>query len=123
MRLKLGESELQTLRFVARHPDCTVREACEHFARENGWARTTVLKTLDRLRLKGLLDRVEVEGLFRYRSVHRDEEIQEALVHQFLAGSMGGSVKTLLSHLHTYPSLSEQDVQELRKLVDDLEAK
>ena len=122
-KIKLGDSELETLRFVARNPRCTVREACDHFAAANGWGRTTVLKTLDRLRQKGLLEREEVEGVFRYRSTASDAEIQESLVHQFLAGSMEGSLKSFVSYLHTYPNLSKEDIQELRKLVDDLEAK
>lgn len=122
-KIKLGDSELETLRFVAQNPGCSVREACDHFAASNGWGRTTVLKTLDRLRQKELLEREEKDGVFRYRSANSLAEIEETLVHQFLSGSMEGSLKSFVAYLHTYPSFSKEDIQELRKLVDDLESK
>lgn len=122
-KIKLGDSELELLRFVARNPQCQVREACDYFQATKSWARTTVLKTLDRLREKELIDRKEVEGTFRYRSTLSESEIEETLVHQFLNQSMEGSVKSLVSYLHTYPNLNAADLEELKKLVQDLESK
>lgn len=121
--LKLGDSELELLKYVARHPMAPVRDACDYFLQSKGWGRTTVLKTLDRLRQKGLIDREEVEGTFRYRSTLSDEEIEQSLVHQFISQSMEGSLKSLVAYLHTYPNLSEDDLGDLRKLVEDLEKK
>lgn len=122
-KLKLGDSELETLRFVARNRECTVRDASDHFASSRGWGRTTVLKTLDRLREKGLLEREEVEGIFRYRTTMTEAEIQESLVHQFLDRSMEGSLKSFVSYLGTYPDLSNEDIKDLKELVRKLEEK
>lgn len=122
-KLKLGESELELLKYVARNPDCQVRDCAEHFRDSRGWGRTTVLKTLDRLREKGLIDRHEVEGVFRYRSIQNSAEIEETLVHQFLNQTMEGSVSTMLSYLHNYPKLGQEDIARLRKLADELEEK
>ena len=80
-------------------------------------------KTLDRLREKGLLDREEVEDVYRYRTTMSEEEIQKALVHQFVAASMEGSLKSFVSYLGTYPDLSPEDVEALRALVVRLEEK
>jgi predicted transcriptional regulator len=122
-KLKLGDSELELLRYVARNPGCTVREASDHFAEARGWGRTTVLKTLDRLREKELLEREEVDGIFRYSSKMGNQELDETLVHQFLSQSMEGSLKSFVAHLHTYPDLSKDDLDDLRRLVSELEKK
>ena len=122
-KIRLGDSELELLRFVARNPHTQVREACDYFQVSKGWGRTTVLKTLDRLREKDLIDRREVDGTFRYRSTLSESEIEETLVHQFLNQSMEGSVKALVSYLHTYPNLNTEDLEELKKLVHELEHK
>jgi len=122
-KLKLGNSELELLRFVARNPGTQVREVVDYLHAQRGWVRTTSLKTLDRLREKGLIEREEVEGTYRYRSTLTEQEIEETLVHQFLRDSMQGSVKSLVSYLHSYPNLSAADLDELKKLVEDLENK
>lgn len=122
-KIKLGESELELLRYVTRNPGCNVREASEHFAEAKNWGRTTVLKTFDRLREKGLLEREDVQGLFRYKPTLTEKQIDEMLVHQFVANSMEGSLKSFVAYLHTYPNLNADEIGELRKLVDDLEEK
>jgi predicted transcriptional regulator len=120
-KIKLGVSELEMLRYVARNPQCTVRQAVDHFEEVRGWTRTTVMKMLERLREKGLVEREEMEGVFRHRSTYSEHEIEETLVHQFLSSSMEGSLKSFVSYLHSYPNLSKDDIQELRRLVDRLE--
>jgi predicted transcriptional regulator len=120
-KIKLGESELEMLRYVVRNPQCTVRSASDYFATTRGWIRTTVMKMLERLREKGLVEREEVDGVFRHRSTYSEQEIEETLVHQFLDSSMEGSLKSFVSYLHSYPNLTDEDILELKRLVENLE--
>ena len=122
-KLKLGDSELELLRYVLRNPDCTVREASDHFSAARGWKRTTVLKTFDRLREKEMLSRQEKDGVFRHRSNFTEAEIEEELVHQFLSQSMQGSLKSFVAYLDSYKGITAEDIDELRKLVTKLEEK
>lgn len=120
-KLKLGESELELMRYVAQHPSCNVREATEHFSSTRKWARTTVLKTFDRLRDKGLLQRQEAEGAYRYSSTLTEAEIEQLLVQQFVSGSMQGSLKSILAYLHDHPQLTDDEIASLRSLVQELD--
>lgn len=120
-KIKLGDSERELLVYIARNPDCTVRSVSDHFAAERGWGRTTVLKTMDRLMEKGHLTRKEVEGVFRYRSAFTETELQDRLIEQFLAGSLGGSISPLVAFLDGQSRVSPEELAELKALVKRLE--
>ena len=51
----LGELELQVLRLVWQEQPCTERQISDRLQQERAVARTTVLKTMQRLEAKGLL--------------------------------------------------------------------
>lgn len=123
MTLKIGDSELDLLRYIAEHGDCTVREASDHFGETRGWGRTTVLKTVDRLMGKGLLTRSESEGVFRYRSTMTVAELERALVEQFFSRSLGGSLHPLVAYFDGQASVSDAELDELKELVRKLEAR
>ena len=53
----LGEFEIQVLRLVWQHQPCTERQISDLVKQDRSVARTTVLKTLQRLEAKGLLVR------------------------------------------------------------------
>jgi len=120
-KLKLGDSERELLVFFARREDATVREASDHFLRERGWARTTVLKTVDRLTTKGLLKRAEVDGIFRYRSTISESDLQERLVAQLVEGALGGSLTPFVAYLDGQSHVSSKDLDALKELVRKLE--
>src|SRR5262245_32657583 len=58
----LGDFELQVLRLVWEHQPCTERQIWDLVQEDSDLARTTVLKTIQRLEAKGLLVRVPGEG-------------------------------------------------------------
>lgn len=120
-KLKIGESERELLVFFARGDGRTVREAVEGVGRERGWARTTILKTVDRLLAKGLLIRDEVDGVFVYRSKHSEAEIQAKLIAQLIDGPLNGSIRPLMSFLDGVDEVSQADIEELRSLIRRLE--
>ena len=68
----LGELELQVLRLVWREQPCTERQVTELVQEDRAVARTTVLKTMQRLEEKGLLIREagpsQGRGPIRYRA-------------------------------------------------------
>lgn len=119
--IKVGQSELDVLAHIAERGGVTLRQVAEHFADERGWSRTTIQKTLDRLIDKELLQRNQVEGVFRYESVHTSEDLQSRLVDQFVRRNLGGSLKPFVAYLHGDVQISDDDISELRSLVDELE--
>ncbi|MGV3618758.1 MAG: BlaI/MecI/CopY family transcriptional regulator [Fimbriimonas sp.] len=121
----LGPAELELLRFVLDRGETTGRAAAEHFAETRGYARTTVLKTLERLRTKERLVREDREGGNVYRATMTREELDTYVVEDFVHISLGGSVSPLFAFLMQKKGggLSPEDAAEMRRLVDELEEK
>lgn len=122
-KIKIGAAEFEILDFVAGHEETTVREVADHFAALRGWARTTVLKTMDRLRAKGLLSREEKDGVFRYRSSQPKQELQSLLIARFVRDTLGGSMSPFVAYLHGQAEISDSELESLKQLVAELEAR
>lgn len=119
--IKAGQSELDVLSLIAETSGLTLRQVSDHFAQERGWSRTTVQKTLDRLIEKGLVERESVEGVYLYRSTHSSAELKSKLVDQFVRRNLGGSLKPFVAYLHGGAEVSEEDLKELKALVEELD--
>lgn len=123
MKLKLGDSELELLKFIAEREQCTVRDASDHFAEARGWGRTTVLKTIMRLMEKGCLTRIDRGGVFHYQSVMSLSELQRTLIEQFLTLSLDGSIQPLVAFLDGRTAVTDAELADLKDLVRRLEEK
>ena len=119
-RKSVGQKELELLRFIAEHQPVTVRQVAQHAAETTGLARTTVLTMMERLRQKKFLDRRKVDGVFVYGSRLPREELMSGLVRDFVDRVLGGSLGPFVAYLSAN-KLSDDDVEDLRKLVRDLD--
>src|SRR6476660_2549558 len=118
----LGEQELEVWRFIAQHAPVTGRAVVEQFAHERGLARTTVLTVIERLRKKGYLTRRRREGVFHYSPRVPAAEVVQGLVRQFVEKTLAGSVSPLVAYLGRARKLSDQELAELQRLVEELKA-
>lgn len=118
----LGESEIQVLRLVWRHQPCTERQISDLIRRDRSVARTTVLKTLQRLEAKGLLVRVPGETPIRFRAVLDERRVVPALISRFVEGVLGGSPGPLVAYLADSGSgkLSAKDIKTLRAIAEKI---
>ena len=89
----LGELEVQVLRLVWQLQPCTERQVSERVRADRGVARTTVLKTIQRLEAKG---------------------------RRFVAAFLGGSAEPLAAYLADAGGLSGRDVQQLKAIARKL---
>ncbi len=119
-RKNLSDLELELLRYLAASSPKTAREAAEEFGEPGGYARTTVMTLLERLRQKGYLTRAKVDGVFRYSSRVTSGELMRSVVGRFVQRALGGSVSPLVAFLAESPRLTDAEIAELRRLVDEL---
>lgn len=119
----IGDRELALLQFVAGRGDATVAEAVEGFGAPRGLARSTVLTMMERLRSKGLLDRAQVDGVFRYRPATAPEIVERGMVGSFIERTLAGSFSPLVAYLAEEAEVSAADLAELEELVATLQAK
>lgn len=118
----IGKEELIVFQFVQENAPVTVREAADHFA-ELGKARTTVLTVMERLREKGLLQREKTGGAFRYHAAVESTTVMKSLVGDFVQQVLGGSFAPFMAYMSEASKLSHDELQELKKIVQDLESK
>jgi predicted transcriptional regulator len=111
----LGELETRVLQLVWQHQPCTEREVSELVQHERDVARTTVLKTIQRLEGKGLLER-ESGRPARYRAAINQERVLPELVRRFVDRVLGGSSEPLVAYLAGQGELSSRDIADLRRI-------
>jgi BlaI family transcriptional regulator, penicillinase repressor len=116
----LGEFEIQVLRLVWQHQPCTERQISDLVKQERSVARTTVLKTLQRLEAKGLLARAPGEPPIRFRAAINENRVVPDLISKFVEGMLGGSPGPLVAYLADSGKLSEKDLKALRAIAQKI---
>ena len=119
---KIGKEELVVFQFIQQHAPATVRKVADHFA-DQGKARTTILTVMERLRDKGLLEREKQGGAFGYSPTPESATMTQSLIRAFIAEVLGGSVVPFMAYMSEASELSEEELQELRAIVDAMEEK
>ena len=116
----LGDVEVQILRLVWQHQPCTERQISDLVRQNRAVARTTVLKTLQRLETKGLLARVAGETPVRFRAVLDEKRVLPELVDRFVERVLGGSAGPLVAYFAHAGKLSDKDLQALRAIAEKI---
>ena len=122
----LGEQEMSVLSFVTENAPITVRQVLQEWGEPRGLARTTVLTMMERLRIKGHLVREHVAegGSWVYAPSVPKQTLMRGVVQNFVEKSLGGTVAPFVAYLsegHALSSLSDEEKNELRRLVASLE--
>ncbi len=121
MPTPISKAELNILSYINDHHPVTVREVAEHFAQTNEYARTTVLTLMERLRGKGHLVREQVKGLHHYAPAIPKDDLQQSLVRDFVSRALGGSVSPFVAFLTQEAHVSDEELDDLKRLVAELE--
>jgi predicted transcriptional regulator len=112
----LGELEVRVLRLVWEHQPCTERQISDRIQAERDVARTTVLKTMQRLEGKGFLVRVPGGGPVTFRAALDQKRVLPALVSRFVETILGGAADPLVAYLADAGKLSARDLETLRNI-------
>ncbi|MFI5269179.1 MAG: BlaI/MecI/CopY family transcriptional regulator [Chloroflexota bacterium] len=114
------ESELGILRVLWRLGPSTVREV--HDALDSGTGYTTVLKLMQIMAEKGLVERDEQQRAHVYRTRLAQAHTQQQLTSDLLDRAFGGSASGLMMQLLNGRQVSSGELAELRRLLDVYEA-
>jgi predicted transcriptional regulator len=119
----LGDLEMDVLRYVTDHAPVTVRDVAKGWGEPNGKARTTILTVMERLREKKFLTRQRGadDSTYQYSPAVAKPDLMRNLVQEFVEKTLGGSVTPFVAYLAESPNLSEQEMNELKRLVDAME--
>ena len=120
---KPTSAELELLSVLWNRGPSTVREIHDSLSTEKETGYTTTLKILQKMADKGLVSRDESQRSHVYRAALKAEKTQRQLVHELLEKAFGGAADQLIQHALASRKISKDEINSLRKLLDDLEEK
>ena len=119
-RIRITEAESQVMDALWRQSPLTAEDIAADVAPRQGWTESTVKSLLNRLLNKKALA-VEREGRrYRYKPNLSREDYVRAESQGLLDRLFDGNLAPLVSHLAQHRTLTDEDVAELRRLIDGL---
>jgi len=116
LRRKPTDAELDILAVLWDRGPSTVRQIAEALGRENAY--TTVLKLLQIMTEKRLVQRRESGRLHIYTATSSRDQTQGHLVRDLLDRAFGGSAAQLVLRALSTKKASPEELEEIRKLID-----
>jgi predicted transcriptional regulator len=113
--------ELSILKVLWESGPLSVREIQNILDSRKPTGYTTVLKMLQIMTEKGLVDRDETVRPQIYRARYSQEQTQRHLVRDLLDRAFGGSVKALVMQALASRKSSPKDLEAIEKLLDRME--
>lgn len=120
---KPTDAELALLAVLWQRGPSTVREIHDSLPADKGTGYTTTLKILQKMTDKGLVHRDESQRSHIYHAAVAAADTQRQLVRDLLRRAFGGSPANLVVQALATEKASPEDLAEIRKLLDELEAK
>jgi|SRR5579862_3948264 len=118
---KPTDAEIALLRVLWQRGPSTVREVWEQASQAQQTGYTTVLKTLQIMLTKGLVQRDETDRSHVYRAAMAQEATQRQLVGHLMERVFAGSARKLVMQALSVKKASRQELAEIRKLLDEME--
>jgi predicted transcriptional regulator len=122
MRLRksvLTEHELEIMQIVWQRPTVTVRDVHEELLERRKIAYTTVMTMMGILEAKGFLKKKQGEKAYVYRPAQPKSQVVGSIVNDFVSRVFDGSAKPLLVHLVENEHLSQEELDEIARLMKE----
>lgn len=121
---ELGDAELQVLRALWDGGPATVRDVLNHLhQRGRKVAYTTVLTFLTRLEQKGFVKSDKSGLAYVYRAAVTRNQVTRSKLKAMLNELFDGEAAPLVLQLMKTQKFSPEEIAELQKLIDQLDAK
>ena len=115
------EAELEILTVLWTNGPSTVREVHEEINSRRPTQYTTVLKQLQIMANKNLVERDEQQRAHVYKAAQPREWTQRQLAGDLLQRAFGGSARSMLMGALSARKASRDELAEIRQLLDDYE--
>jgi predicted transcriptional regulator len=115
------DAELAILRVLWQRGKSTVRQVHDVLSQEREMGYTTVLKLMQIMTEKGLVERDESERTHVYQARLTQQQTQQQLVGDLLNKAFGGSASQLVLQALSAKPASAEELAQIRQLLDELE--
>jgi len=113
----LTEVEWTIMNVVWRLEPCAAGTVQDELQTSHNWAYSTIKTTMDRMVAKGLLATHAIRNLNLFTSLVNRDQAQRSELKQFLHRAFDGAVAPMLQFLVDHEDLSDDEIQQLRKLI------
>lgn len=118
MSIKLFDSELKVMDVLWREGDITAKKVSDILKEQVGWNMNTTYTIIKRCIGKGAIQRIDPH--FVCHALIPREEIQEQETNELIDKVFEGSADKLFAALLSRKKLSPDQIENLKKIVDDL---
>ena len=115
------DAELEILNVLWQRGAATVREVHDELSARKATLYTTVLKMLQIMTEKGLVERDESQRAHLYRARLARDETQRQLLNHLLARAFDGSATKLVMQALSAREASAEELTEIRAMLDRFE--
>lgn len=119
MDVKLFDSELKVMDVLWKEGDATAKHVSNVLKEEVGWNMNTTYTLIKRCIKKGAIERSEPN--FMCHALIPKEAVQEAETEELINKIYDGSAEKLFAALLGRKKLSKEQVDKLKKMVEELE--
>jgi len=117
------DAELEILQVLWHDGPCTVRQVLDRLQSLRDVGYTTVLKLMQIMTEKGLVERDESERTHVYRASASRRHTQQHLVKDLMHRAFDDAAGQMALHALSTRKVSAEELAEIRRLLDDLEGK
>lgn len=123
MSIKPTESELEILSILWKLKKASVRQIHDRISETKDTGYTTTLKLMQIMHAKGLVKRDEKSRSHIYTATLAERDTQRSLLKGFMSTAFGGSAKNLVMQALGQEKPSQEEINEIREFLDQLEKK
>ena len=119
--LRLSDGEWKLMKTLWARQGQTLAELVAALDADTGWSRATIFMMLKRLIAKGAVTMDDSGKFQKYSAAITYADVEPEETESFLSKVYGGSLWLLVSNLVERGALSEQEIRELKAILDAAE--
>lgn len=119
--MNITKSEQKILNLLWEEGSLSTMQIVEKLEGETGWSKHAVISFLKKMETKGLVHYEEKGRAKYYAPLPEKEAVAKEERTSFLQNFYGGRLGLMLTAMAEENSLSQEDIKDLRKLLDDLQ--
>jgi BlaI family penicillinase repressor len=115
---KISEAEWEVMNILWKKAPLSANEVIHSLQEHTDWKPKTVRTLLDRLAKKKVVGVNKDQKIYTFFPLFSQDDCQHAEAQSFLKRIYGGTLKSMLVQFIQEDSLSEEDIKELRSILD-----
>ena len=115
---RLTRAEWDIMKVIWKKKEVGVKDVCDALRRKKGWARNTVHTMMDRMAKKGILSQRRIGNVHIYRPLLSYARAMKEAAKDLVSRSLEGAIGSTFSYLIEDTNISEEELKELKKLID-----